>query len=98
VDDILYAEEHAPGGKPAPAAFAEALKRLRTRPERTVALGDDPHCDIAGARGAGLRTIRLAIADLEVAPEIEADIVVDSLTDVPRAAAFLLEGVSRHAA
>lgn len=98
VDHVLYAEHLAPGGKPAPTVFVESLRRLGTRPERTVCVGDDPHCDIAGARSAGLATVRLAVSDVQVSPEFEADIVVQALTEVPRAAAALLEGVTRNVA
>ncbi len=98
VDHVLYAEHFAPGGKPAPEVFLQALRRLGTRPEQTVCVGDDPQCDIAGARRAGLATVRLAVSDVKVAPECEADLVVETLTEVRGAAASLLEGVSRHAA
>ncbi len=98
VDQVLYAEHFAVGGKPTPAVFLETLRRLGTRLDRTVCVGDDPRCDIAGARSVGLATIRLAVSDEAVAPELEADIVVDSLSDVPQAAAALLEGVTRNVA
>jgi len=98
VDHVLYAERLAPGGKPAPSVFLEAVRRLGTRPELAVCVGDDLRCDIAGARSAGLATIRLAVSNVNVAREFEADIVVDTLTDVPQAAASLLEGVVRNAA
>jgi putative hydrolase of the HAD superfamily len=97
VDHVVFAEEVAPGGKPAPAAFAEAVRCLGTRVDRTVCVGDDLRCDIVGARTAGLATIRLASNGL-TATAIDADIVVQSLSDVPRAAVSLLEGVTRHAA
>jgi putative hydrolase of the HAD superfamily len=98
VDHVLYAEHFVPGGKPAPQVFLEALRRLGTVPERTVCVGDDPGSDIAGARAAGLATLRLAVSDVRVAPELEADIVVETLAEIPRAAASLVEGVRRHAA
>lgn len=97
VDHVIYAEQVAPGGKPAPAAFVEALRRLGTRPNRTVCVGDDLRCDIIGARAAGLATIRYAVTAATVSA-LDADIVVQRLTDVPRAAASLLEGVIGHAA
>ena len=60
VDAVLCAEEHAPGGKPSRAAFDAALATLGARSEQTVFIGDDLIRDIAGARHAGMRTIRVA--------------------------------------
>jgi 4-nitrophenyl phosphatase len=42
-------------GKPEPAMFHAALKRLKTPPERTLMIGDRLDTDIAGAQRAGLR-------------------------------------------
>lgn len=98
VDHVIYAERVVPGGKPSGLAFAEARERLGTRVERTICLGDDPRTDIAGAREAGLATIRLALPDVTVPAGQDADIVVDVLTAVPGAARALVEGVSRHVA
>ena len=60
VDTVTYAEDHTPGGKPDPAAFLAALRSLDLPPARCVHVGDDPVRDIAGARGIGMRTIRVA--------------------------------------
>jgi putative hydrolase of the HAD superfamily len=59
VDAVVCAHEHAPDGKPARACFDEALHRLGADAEASVHVGDDPVCDIAGARGAGLRAIQI---------------------------------------
>ncbi len=98
VDHVVYAEQVTPGGKPSPAAFTAALERLGTSALQTVALGDDPERDIAGARAIGVGTIRLALPGVTVTPGYDADVVVDMLTEVPRAAASLLQGVARHVA
>lgn len=98
VDAVIFAEDVVAGGKPARAAFAGALRALGTRPDRTVVLGDDPACDIAGGRAAGLATIRLSLPDIAVPAAMDADAVVDMLTEVPHVAASLLEGVTRHVA
>ena len=88
VDHVVYASEHAPGGKPAREPFLEVLRRLQTAPDRTVMVGDDPVNDVDGARGVGIRTIFLARAGR---PHHEgADAVVHLLIDVPRAAAALV--------
>ena len=54
VDAVLYAEEHAPGGKPSRAAFVAALNALGVPSERVVFIGDDLVNDIQGARAAAL--------------------------------------------
>jgi 4-nitrophenyl phosphatase len=41
-------------GKPAVYGFLEALERLRTLPEQTAMLGDQPEIDILGAVNAGI--------------------------------------------
>lgn len=42
--------------KPHPAAFAAVARQLGCEAERMLYVGDDPLADVAGARGAGLRT------------------------------------------
>src|SRR4029453_15601114 len=54
VDAVLYAEEHAPGGKPSRAAFDAALAAVGTPGNCAVFIGDDLVNDIHGARAAGL--------------------------------------------
>lgn len=106
VDDVVYAEEHAAGGKPAPAPFFEALRRLDVTASRAVMVGDDRVCDVHGARNAGLRTIRLdqsarrAMAGPDTRSEagVEADLVIERIDQLPLAAAALLEGVVSRAA
>jgi len=89
VDDVVYAEEHAPEGKPDPAVFAVAVQRLRVSPSRCLCVGNDPERDIAGARRAGLKSIRVVDCRPRVI-EIEADAVVDSIVKVPAIASGLL--------
>jgi putative hydrolase of the HAD superfamily len=98
VRHIVYAEEHAEGGKPSPSAFREALRRLSVPSSRVVMAGDDPACDIAGARSAGLKTVRLAVPGVRVRAGADADAVIDALDMLPRVAADLLETVSLNAA
>ncbi|MBV8530738.1 MAG: HAD family hydrolase [Candidatus Eremiobacteraeota bacterium] len=43
--------------KPEPRAFEALLQALGTDPERTWYVGDDPHCDVAGAREVGMPTV-----------------------------------------
>jgi putative hydrolase of the HAD superfamily len=79
VDAVLYAEDHAPGGKPDAAPFRAALGKLRLTPAQCVVVGDDPVNDIAGARDLGLRTIQIIRPG--IAPV--ADAAIDSVIEVP---------------
>jgi putative hydrolase of the HAD superfamily len=102
VDAVVYACEHGTGeGKPDPASFLEILARLGAAAARTVFVGDDPWCDVAGARNIGMRTIRIRRGShlrAPVTPANDADIVVPSLTPVPEAAALLLTSPEAHVA
>ena len=93
VDAVVYAQEHAPGGKPAPVCFMAALRRLDVDPVRAVFVGDHPDKDIAGAAAAGLRAIWLPGRRTDPRPPA-ADAVARSLTEVPALVAGLLE--ERH--
>jgi putative hydrolase of the HAD superfamily len=58
VDEVLYCWEHdAP--KPDPAGYIEIMRRLGADPEATVVVGDRPEHDMAAARAAGCRSIRV---------------------------------------
>jgi putative hydrolase of the HAD superfamily len=96
IDHAVYASEHAPGGKPAPEPFVEVLRRLQVAPHDAVMVGDDPVNDVDGARALGIRTIFLARTGR---PHHDgADAVVHALSDVPGAAAALLDRGMAHAA
>jgi putative hydrolase of the HAD superfamily len=92
VDEVVVASEWGSGaGKPEPHGFLRALGVLGVSPGDAVFVGDDPACDVRGARAVGLATIQtLAYADRGGA-SVEADAVVDSLSVVPHVAARLLE-------
>ena len=96
VDAVLCAEEHAPGGKPSRAAFDAALATLGVQAAQTVFIGDDLIRDIAGARHAGMRTIRVANGRAPVRTD-DADAVA-GLDDVPAVAGLLVKGTPAHAA
>lgn len=95
VDHVVFAEEHAPGGKPAAAPFLEALRRLGLPSCRCVFVGDDTFCDIAGARSVGMATILLSSSSATVVCPAVPDAVTTTLDAVPELAAALLEGVTR---
>jgi putative hydrolase of the HAD superfamily len=96
VDAVLYAEEHAPGGKPSRAAFNAALAALGVAAGQAVFIGDDLVRDVHGARAAGLATIRVASRGTRRI-EGDADAVV-ALEEVPTAAGRLVKGSDAHAA
>lgn len=98
VDAVVYAEAIVKGGKPDPAAFHETLDRLEVTAERCVVVGDDPVADVAGARAAGMRAIRVSRPSVRVDATAEADIIVNSVADVPKVAGALLEMVTLDAA
>jgi putative hydrolase of the HAD superfamily len=99
VDEVFYAHEIGTG-KPDPAVFLAACRALRVSPGRSVMAGDDPWCDVDGARRAGLRAIRVrqgwhrAVESGETGP---ADLTVRTIAEVPAAAARLIHESYDHA-
>ena len=98
VDHVIYADDHAPGGKPHAAAFAEALRCLGADPQRTLMVGDDVRCDVEGARAAGLRAVWLDRRGAGAPPACGADAVVTGIEQLPHLAASLLPQEAVHAA
>jgi putative hydrolase of the HAD superfamily len=104
VDHVVYAEEHATGGKPAAEAFLAALSCLEVAPQNAVMVGDDRVNDIEGARAIGMRTILLARGDrpqhdgARPQPDGGADAIVQDLIDLPRLALNLVQNRMAHAA
>lgn len=94
VDTVVFAHATGSGaGKPDPAPFLEAARRLGVAPARTVFVGDDPVADIAGARGVGMYAVRLlgrGAHTWEAAGA--ADAVVQSIEEVPSVAIGLIDG------
>jgi 4-nitrophenyl phosphatase len=66
-------------GKPEPAMFHAALKRLKTLPEHTLMIGDRLDTDIAGAQRAGLRAA-LVLSGVSGAGDV-GSIVPDAIYD-----------------
>lgn len=100
VDVVVYGLDTG-AGKPELAAFSTVLDRLRVEPRESVFVGDDPRCDIMGARRAGMRTVRIrrgVHGQAPVTPDDEADVAVDSLKEVPTIAAGLVAAVACHVA
>jgi putative hydrolase of the HAD superfamily len=92
VDAVVYAAQHGTGrGKPDREAFDEIAARLRVPHERCVFVGDDPRCDVEGARAAGMLTIRIQRGPhARTVPPVEADVVAPRVEAVPFLAACLL--------
>lgn len=97
VNHVIYADEYAPGGKPAPEPFLEVLNRLEVTPQNAVMVGDDCVNDIEGARALGMRTILLARGSAP-AHDGGADTVVGDLRDLPRLALGLVQNRLANAA
>lgn len=100
VDTVVYAHDCAPRlGKPAREPFQIALARLGSLPTDSVFVGNDPWCDIAGARGVGLRTILLSRRENRGrwAPACEPDVLVQGMDDVLAAAERLRRRDDDHA-
>ena len=98
VDDVIYAEEHAPGGKPSPAPFRAALRALDLDAAECVCVGDDAARDVRGARALGVATIRLARPGVSVPAGQDADVVIESLRQLPDAASLVLRTVTADVA
>ena len=100
VDAVVYATEYGSGaGKPEPEPFAEVARRLKVDPSRVVFVGNDEHCDVAGAAAAGMHPIHCVAWVPAVSDGTPSVPVVDRLTSVPTMARVVLEEPSgRHAA
>jgi FMN phosphatase YigB (HAD superfamily) len=90
VDTIVYADEIAAGGKPAPIVFARVCEELGVPPRRCVMVGDDGIADVHGGRVAGMWTIWVQRPNRPPPPPGDADAVAQSLAEVPDLAARLL--------
>jgi putative hydrolase of the HAD superfamily len=92
VDTVVFASQHGTGhGKPDPAPFVEALRRLGVSPSRALFVGDDELCDLFGAARLGLRTVFFCgyLRPSSERPR-HADAVVDALARVSQVADVLL--------
>jgi putative hydrolase of the HAD superfamily len=90
VDTIVYADAVG-AGKPDPAPFLEASRRLKVGVNRTVFVGNDPVRDVFGAWRVGMRTIHVAgHGSAAGQAALVADARVRSLSEVPHVAARLV--------
>jgi sugar-phosphatase len=78
---VLQSAEHEPYGKPHPAVYVEAARRLGVPPERCLAFEDSP-AGLLAAKAARMRCI--AVPDAAMRADrgfCIADLVLDSLLD-----------------
>lgn len=80
--DATAAAEDVAHGKPDPAIFLEAARRIGVPAERCVVMEDAP-AGLEGARRAGMRSVGIVSNHHR---ELQADIVVPSLTALPAGA------------
>jgi HAD superfamily hydrolase (TIGR01509 family) len=73
--DLVVSADEVGRGKPDPAVFLEAARRLALPPGRCIVVEDAP-AGIEGARRAGMRSIGVLSSHH---PRLEADVVVPSL-------------------
>jgi 4-nitrophenyl phosphatase len=79
-------------GKPSPAMFEEALRRLDAKRETTVMVGDRLETDIAGAKSVGLRTLLVLSGVTTRERLLESDIQPDAaINDIGSLASALRE-------
>lgn len=70
--------------KPHPRMFEAAVEALGVRKDEAVMVGNDPECDVSGAKRAGLRTIWTPYPRVSPAPtHPDADAVVERLSEIP---------------
>jgi putative hydrolase of the HAD superfamily len=81
--------------KPDPAGFRAALAALDVAPERAVHVGDVRRSDVAGARSAGMRTIRYTGCMDDPTDGPEGDLVLTALSDLPDALSELTDRPDR---
>ena len=82
--DIEVFSDEAGIPKPDPRIFRTALQALSVDPADAVHVGDLLRTDVAGARGVGMGSIRLASAHDDAGePHPEADAVADNHRDLP---------------
>jgi putative hydrolase of the HAD superfamily len=67
--------------KPNRQIFLHALEALGAAPEQSVFVGDSPHEDIGGARGAGMRAIWVRGPEFPLR-DVQPDAIIDALPEL----------------
>jgi putative hydrolase of the HAD superfamily len=81
-DAIITADHDRERAKPAPTLYLEALERLGVDADEAVAFEDSPN-GVAAAKAAGIFTVGIPNNVTKSYGLDEADVVVDSLADLP---------------
>ena len=71
-------------GKPETTFFETALARAGYPRSNTIMIGDSPQTDIAGAAGAGLRTLQVRTGNGVSSSLNGCDWLLDSIADLPQ--------------
>ena len=80
--------------KPHKRIFELALSELGVRPEEAVHIGNSPEEDVFGAKSAGMWAILLAWEEVPEELEVQPDVIVSSISELPGALEELAEGLT----
>lgn len=80
--DAIVVSGETPWFKPAPEVFRHILTLMKLLPDEAVFVGDNVEKDILGARGAGIRAVRLRLPGY-ACPTLEGVPEIDSLAELP---------------
>lgn len=76
-------------GKPSPVMITEALRRLGSKPEETIMVGDQIFTDIIAGQAAGLRSFLVRTGVPVLAHETAVpDAIIETLLDIPVSSVF----------
>lgn len=83
--DFAFLAEDIGASKPAPDLFRAAVARAAVPAHAIAHVGDSLEHDVKGARDAGLRTVWFNPEREVAAADVQADVEISRLTDLPRA-------------
>ncbi|HSG02804.1 MAG TPA: HAD family hydrolase [Marinobacterium sp.] len=87
--DFQYNADGVGTAKPHPLMFEKALEHAGVTATEAVHIGDHPINDVKAAKELGFKTIWVNPEGLDYPHQIEADLIVEELSDLPRAIASL---------
>lgn len=83
--DFAFLAEDIGASKPAPDMFEAAVARAEVPPQAIAHVGDSLEHDVKGARDAGLRTVWFNPNRETAAADVQPDVEISRLTDLPQA-------------